>query len=429
MCSQIANTKRAGFTLLELLMVVAIIAILMGLSLKVMFGLLGQAEEQATIATVRKIDAMLQQKMEAFDRTYRGNRAEAAEATMVGILAGQNIYGVRSNVVETLARKAAFRTAFPQRMIELTAVPTETQLAVPGMADSFFKAVAEPGARLQQEKEGLPTDNASVRARATTNWNTRHTAETESAELLYYCVIVADSFGATAPGGDRFTEREVADTDNDGLPEFIDAWGNPLRFYRWPTRLIDYNAPTPFAPDITNLTDPTDLDPTLVDLNRRHILPAERQIANLHFQGLAPLPIAMPNGVTPRDMLLVDPDDPVGMLYSELERLNGRQDLNNDGDFNDPGEQGPKFADEYNELKYHTPETYHTPLIVSAGPDEELGIQDPTHFAEPTAGVYEFGNLAQLQGTTTASPAPSSTVLEMLYDNITNRNRRAGAKK
>ena len=33
---------------------------------------------------------------------------------------------------------------------------------------------------------------------------------------------------------DDFTDREVQDTDGDGLPEFVDAWGQPLQFYRWP---------------------------------------------------------------------------------------------------------------------------------------------------------------------------------------------------
>ena len=33
---------------------------------------------------------------------------------------------------------------------------------------------------------------------------------------------------------DDFTDREVQDTDHDGLPEFVDAWGQPLQFFRWP---------------------------------------------------------------------------------------------------------------------------------------------------------------------------------------------------
>jgi prepilin-type N-terminal cleavage/methylation domain-containing protein len=390
-----------GFTLIEVLMVIAIIAILMGLSLKVMFGLTSQAEEQATIVTVRKVDALLQQKLVAFDRAYQGTRAMSAEGAVVGILASQNIFGVRESVVRILAKKAAIRTAFPQRMIELLAVPGETQVAVPLMADSFFKAVAEPGARLQQTQEGLPIDDASVQTRAVQNWQSRHRAETESAELLYYCLIVSDSFGAGSADADRFTELEVADTDGDGLPEFIDAWGNPLRFYRWPTRLIDFDAPSPFTPVLANPNDPTDT---------RVVAGVERQITNTLFRGLPPAPVPMPNGSLARDMLLIDPDDPVGLLYSELERFNGVNGT-------------PIFAAEFNEAKYHTPETYHTPLIVSGGPDGMTGIM------EPNDTVLNFGNLAQLEGTSVASPAPSAAVLEKLQDNITNRNRRAGARR
>ena len=33
---------------------------------------------------------------------------------------------------------------------------------------------------------------------------------------------------------DDFTDQEVKDTDGDGLPEFVDAWGQPLQFFRWP---------------------------------------------------------------------------------------------------------------------------------------------------------------------------------------------------
>ena len=32
----------------------------------------------------------------------------------------------------------------------------------------------------------------------------------------------------------RFHRQEVQDTDGDGLPEFVDAWGQPLQFFRWP---------------------------------------------------------------------------------------------------------------------------------------------------------------------------------------------------
>ena len=177
-----------------------------------------------------------------------------------------------------------------------------------------------------------------------------------------------------------------------------------MRFYRWPTRLIDITAPSPFLPVLSNPTDNTDT---------RQIVGAEREVASLLFKGLSPPPLPLPNGAFPRDILLTDPDDPVGRLYSELERFDG-----NDG--------RPLFANEYNETKYHTPETYHTPLVVSAGKDGSLGLREPSDTDFPN-GI--FGNLAQLAGTTVAAPQPTAAVVDQLTDNISNRNRRAGGRR
>ena len=200
----------------------------------------------------------------------------------------------------------------------------------------------------------------------------------------------SNSFGAASVDADRFTNEEVADTDNDGLPEFIDAWGQPLRFYRWPTRLIDVAPPVPFQPDLANLSDPTDV---------RTVSGDERDRANLLIKGMSPQPLPLPNGVLPRDLLLTDPDDPVGRLYAELERLNGSNGT-------------VAFANEFNEAKYHTPETFHTPLVVSAGSDLQLGLFEPWDTANR-------GNLA----------AYNAVSAEALLDNITNRNRRSGGRR
>ena len=431
--SQHNLAKSNGFTLLELLIVITIIGVLMGLSVSVMFGITSQAEEAATITTVRKIDALLQQRIEAFDRSFTGNRKLAAVSNMGLLLASQNIYDVRDEVKEILAKKALFRFEFPQRMDErrfgdpnavVNAVPT----AIPS---TIFRAVAAPTARQQLIIEGNLTPNEDqIRDRVILNWS-KHRPETESAALLHFSLLTSGSFGVGAVDGDRFTSSEVADTDGDGLPEFVDAWGQPLRFYRWPTRLIDIKAPNPFVPVLSLPADNTDT---------RVIAGPERELASLLFKGLSPPPLPLPHGVTPRDLLLTDPDDAVGRLYSELERLDGTL--------------GSAFSVEFNEGKYHTPETYHTPLIVSAGKDEALGLYEPTDIdydvngnsagdpGEETAAGYIdnsfqgiLGNLAQYKGTfvtndgNAITETPSAAVRDQVLDNLSNRNRRAGGRR
>lgn len=390
------GADRRAFTLVELMIVIGIIAILMRLTFSVMYGLTTQAESEATAATIRKIDGVLQQRIDAFNRAFKGARADAAANIVRLKLAQQNIHGVRDEVIEILAKKRSFRFEFPQRMAErYIEEHATTSSKVPGMADSVFIAIAAPYARDQLIAEGTPNPtDAQVLGRVTSNW-AKHDKATESAELLYFALTAAASYGVGAVDNDRFNEREVADTDEDGLPEFIDAWGQPLRFYRWPTRLIDMNPPTPFQPDLTDPADPTDV---------RAIGGLERETAGLLIRGLSPPPLTLPNGALPRDLLLTDPDDPVGRLYSELERLNGTNGK-------------PVFATEFNETNYHTPDTWHTPLVISAGADEELGLLEPT---DDSGG--NFGNLAQLKSSV-------GSVRDSFTDNITNRNRSAGARR
>ncbi len=62
----------------------------------------------------------------------------------------------------------------------------------------------------------------------------KHTHNTARSEMLYAILV-----GGLGPLGsvfsaDDFSTREVQDTDGDGLPEFVDAWGQPLQFYRLP---------------------------------------------------------------------------------------------------------------------------------------------------------------------------------------------------
>src|SRR5271166_1332843 len=61
-----------------------------------------------------------------------------------------------------------------------------------------------------------------------------HQHNTARSETLYAILV-----GGVGPLGsvfspDDFSDREVKDTDGDGLPEFVDAWGQPLQFFRWP---------------------------------------------------------------------------------------------------------------------------------------------------------------------------------------------------
>jgi prepilin-type N-terminal cleavage/methylation domain-containing protein len=61
-----------------------------------------------------------------------------------------------------------------------------------------------------------------------------HQHSTARSEMLYALLVEGSGPLGSVFNRDDFTEREVQDTDQDGLPEFVDAWGKPLQFFRWP---------------------------------------------------------------------------------------------------------------------------------------------------------------------------------------------------
>ncbi len=101
-----------------------------------------------------------------------------------------------------------------------------------GLIDEWAEGI---GTNPQQQD---PTDPTGVRmislSQLIQNRLAAHTHKTARSEMLYAILVEGRGPLGTVFSRDQFTDREVQDTDGDGLPEFVDAWGEPLQFYRWP---------------------------------------------------------------------------------------------------------------------------------------------------------------------------------------------------
>ncbi len=62
----------------------------------------------------------------------------------------------------------------------------------------------------------------------------QHTHKTARSEMLYALLVEGQGPFGSVFSPDDFRDLEVRDTDGDGLYEFIDSWGEPLQYYRWP---------------------------------------------------------------------------------------------------------------------------------------------------------------------------------------------------
>lgn len=357
--------RRSGFTLVELLVVIGILMALTAITWVAVRGVMGTAREKATIATIRKIDALLTKRLEGFERQLIAQEEAAIDGmpqyvkeVMADVPLLQSLWNNgQQERARTLARKEYFRRHFPQTVSEVRGMCTGTAYACLG--DGRFAL-------------GVTSDQVT------------------NAEILYWLVTRAGSFGIDAVETDAFTANEFTDDDGDGFPHFVDGWGNPIVWYRWPTRLI---RPAAAPTDVQTIDDPSGTP--------RYKLPIDTRFADAIWPGLEAYGSRGP-GTTimqeANDPLARDPSDPTAAASPTT----------------------PADAVWF-ERYFHTPDTFHLPLIVSGGPD---GLADPS----TSLGLFppdeldrdrknpppdNHGRLAQ--------PIPTAT--EKLVDNITNRNR------
>ncbi|RUL82040.1 type II secretion system protein [Tautonia sociabilis] len=129
---------------------------------------------------------------------------------------------------------------------------------------------------LDQTEMGLSSSDFSALVSAVQTKLSAHQHITARSEMLYAILV-----GGVGPLGsvfspDDFTDKEVRDTDGDGLLEFVDAWGRPLQFYRWPVYFIsNYGGGRGLqkgSSSYSNLVEPREENP--LDPNQLLVSPA-----------------------------------------------------------------------------------------------------------------------------------------------------------
>jgi prepilin-type N-terminal cleavage/methylation domain-containing protein len=421
------RSQREAFSLVEMMIVIAIIAIMASLAF-VVLGKSGEAAREASTTTIIRILATaLREREEAFNDltastvyqdpdtpTRQKNglfRSKVAEFS-VWYAAGTGTT-ISPDLAEIYVRKTMFKSLFPQRRRDLygyDGVPQE----INGFPDDspLLTRMYSGGARIADSwlGRGLVTPtNTPIPLNAANEYlstNTRDNAATESSELLYLTLSEGDVYGLPPTELDGIDKNMIGDTDGDGNLEFLDGWGRPLQFYNWPTRLLKDDGAVYWG----NLEIPA---------NSGTFYPT----ASLLIAALPPPGPAVPSssprrpepGTLDKHPLYRDPDDITRSmlrwnLYGTPPTISAVSSLaapNFTITRVTPSGSTSTTAQGFRPTWYHDANTPSRPMIVSAGPDDELGLYLPTEPGENRLARVIF----------------TQEACESLGDNITNLQR------
>lgn len=342
------HMNRSGFSLIELLVAITIMLLLIGTLVSFMGTIGGSAREAATKVTITKLDSLLQARLSELNEMFREQEAKklnrnewinvnsgANGATVISALTS----GAPVNARVAYCRLDRYVGMFPQREEDLYG-PNGTDDSMSGGGDDspllgvWLTTPAPPHFTPGSWRAFHPTTTTSNSDRSL-----------ESSELLTLALTFPGPLGKSKGGGaqiaDSINPRHFLDKDGNGLPELYDDWGQPLRFYNAPTRLLK-----PAGADTVPTTEQVALARALVS-------------------GLPPAPTAPPSAANLDYFQLPYNQDP----------FDSKGGLRRSGP---PSVSRWLTTNAAFELRFHTADTYYAPLIVSCGGDESLGLGEPT---------------------------------------------------
>jgi prepilin-type N-terminal cleavage/methylation domain-containing protein len=229
---------RFGVTLIELLIVITIISILAALVL----GVAAVANETARQAQTKHIVERLHTLLTEFYGTFKTRRVKLNPLVEQKIAASGGTAAQQRQLLAE-ARLYAMREMMlmevPDRWsdILLTAAPVTNSTVVTPKSPIYLDTTGSTGATTGSGLYGrTPLSAAYLRryqqltSTYTTDAQWAALMENQGAECLYMIITMACGDGEARS---LFKEADIGDTDGDGAPEFLDAWGHPINFLRW----------------------------------------------------------------------------------------------------------------------------------------------------------------------------------------------------
>ncbi|PHQ32611.1 type II secretion system protein [Rhodopirellula bahusiensis] len=222
------TSNRNAFTLVEVLVSFVIISVISGMVAIALSGAQRQAQDTRAKAMIDRLNLSIL-------RLYE-DESQRRVAMPSNVLDGEAV-----SHAQLIFKRDWLRAVLPNNRADMDVGSSRT--GAPGVAPIAYRTnAAEPPvtpgiapensralASQRYRQRVMRTLNVGSWAAAWTAWTPEH----ESAECLYQ--IFASSTLDGEPLLKQLRTRDIADTDEDGMPEIVDSWGVPLLWMRWPT--------------------------------------------------------------------------------------------------------------------------------------------------------------------------------------------------
>ena len=207
--------ERSGFTLVELMTVIAIIGLLSAFSVTIVRSSIESAKETQTRTTIAKIDNVL---TTAYEK-YQYRRVDLTN------------YYRKYSTNRTLAEKTEYRIGKLRDKLRCDFPCTPEELGLSSVENGSGSLKYTPIQAAIASAVSTATADGTLSSLTYEEESPAGTVEYRfiaNAELLYLVIMNAEPEARSL-----FSEREVADVDGNGLKEFVDGWGKPICWMRW----------------------------------------------------------------------------------------------------------------------------------------------------------------------------------------------------
>lgn len=246
-CATSPLPSRNALTLIELLVAITILATLAALFLGVSNSAMESARQARTKTTIAKLHSLLMERWDEYT-TRRVDLNPTIESEIRTHFSGNpSAMGQALADARLLALRELMKLEMPDRWsdIDLAQEPVFTNSPlvfvrdIPAISKAYYR-------KLQKVDSKNDGDTVLLERNG-------------SAECLYMVIML---FTGDGEARTLFSRQDIGDTDEDGAPEFIDGWGRPIRWIRWPAGFVSESALMTSSPDNPDTSNPeTDYDP------------------------------------------------------------------------------------------------------------------------------------------------------------------------